>query len=278
MKTSEAINIGSKILKNRNIISHKIDAEIILSHVLKTSREKLLVNEHAISYTDLKRFKKIISRRLKKEPIAYIFNKKEFRSKDFYVFRNSLIPRPETELLIDPIIKKFKGKSLYFLDIGVGTGCIMLSILSELNNSRGLGIDICNKAISVAKINLETMKLNKRASLKCRSIDTIYNKKFDLIVSNPPYIVKREINQLSEDIKKFEPQKALDGGHDGLDVIRKVIYKSKNILKLNGILALEIGRGQYYSASNILRLNGFREIKKIKDYRDNVRCIFSTLK
>ena len=277
MKTSEVINIGSRILKNRNIISHKIDAEIILSHVLKTSREKLLVNEHAISYTDLKRFKKIISRRLKKEPIAYIFNKKEFRSKDFYVFRNSLIPRPETELLIDPIIKKFKGKSLYFLDIGVGTGCIMLSILSELNNSRGLGIDICNKAISVAKINLETMKLNKRASLKCRSIDTIYNKKFDLIVSNPPYIVKREINQLSEDIKKFEPQKALDGGHDGLDVIRKVIYKSRNILKLNGILALEIGRGQNYSVSNILKLNRFREIKKIKDYRDNVRCIFSTL-
>ena len=278
MKTSEAINIGSTILKNRNIISHKIDAEIILSHVLKTSREKLMINEQAISYTDLKRFKKIISRRLKKEPIAYIFNKKEFRSKDFYVVRNSLIPRPETELLIDPIIKKFKGKSLYFLDIGVGTGCIMLSILSELNNSRGLGIDICNKAISVAKINLETMKLNKRASLKCRSIDTIYNKKFDLIVSNPPYIVKREINQLSEDIKKFEPQKALDGGHDGLDVIRKVIYKSKNILKLNGTLALEIGRGQNYSVSNILRLNGFRVTKKIKDYRDNVRCIFSTLK
>ena len=277
MKTSEVINIGSKILKNRNIISHKIDAEIILSHVLKTSREKLLINEQAISYTDLKRFKKIISRRLKKEPIAYIFNKKEFRSKDFYVVKNSLIPRPETELLVEPIIKKFRGKSLYFLDVGVGTGCIMLSILNELNNSRGLGIDICNKAISVAKINLEIMNLNKRASLKCRSIDTIYNKKFDLIVSNPPYIVKREINQLSEDIKKFEPQKALDGGHDGLDVIRKVIYKSKNILKLNGILALEIGRGQNYSVSNILKLNGFREIKKIKDYRDNVRCIFSTL-
>ena len=277
MKTSEAINIGSKILKNRNIISHKIDAEIILSHILKTSREKLLINEQDISHTDLKRFKKIISRRLKKEPIAYILNKKEFRSKDFYVVKNSLIPRPETELLIDPIIKKFKEKRLYFLDVGTGTGCIMLSILNELNNSRGLGIDICNKAISVAKINLETMKLNKRASLKCRSIDTIYNKKFDLIVSNPPYIVKREINQLSEDIKKFEPQKALDGGHDGLDVIRKVIYKSKNILKLNGILALEIGRGQYYSVSNILRLNRFREIKKIKDYRDNVRCIFSTL-
>ena len=276
MQTSELINFGSKILR-KNTNSHRIDAEIILSHILKISREKILISENKVSKKNISKFKSLINRRLCNEPIAYILNKKEFRSKDFYVVKNSLIPRPETELLIDPIIKKFRGKSLYFLDIGVGTGCIMLSILSELNNSRGLGIDVCNKAISVAKINLQNMNFNKRASLKCRSIDTIYSKKFDLIVSNPPYIVKREINQLSEDIKKFEPQKALDGGHDGLDVIRKVIYKSKSILKLNGTLALEIGRGQNYSVSNILRLNVLRVTKKIKDYRDNGRCIFSTL-
>ena len=277
MQTSEIINIGSQALKNRNINSHRIDSEIILSHVLKISREKLLVNESDVSKKDLDKFRSLISRRLCNEPIAYIINKKEFRSEDFFVDNGSLIPRPETELLIDPIIKFFKKKSLFFLDIGVGTGCIMLSILRELNHSRGIGIDICKKAISNAKINLYKFKIENRARLLCKPVGQIFNQKFDLIVSNPPYVLKRDINRLSHDVKKFEPKKALDGGNDGLDVIKKVIYKSQSILKLNGILALEIGRGQYFSVLRILKQNGFKEVINIKDYKDNVRCIFSTL-
>mgnify|MGYP001426663559 FL=1 len=277
MKTSDLINTGSKILKESNIPTHRIDSEIILSHILKKDRERILINEDEITKNQFEIFNQLLTRRLNNEPIAYIINKKEFRSNSLYVAKNSLIPRPETELLIDPIISIFKRRKFYFLDAGIGTGCIIFSILNELKCSKGVGIDICNKAISVAKINLKNFKFSQRVKLHRRSIDQVFYNKFDLVVSNPPYVVRREINRLSDDIKKFEPKKALNGGNDGLDVIRKVIYKSKYILKINGILALEIGRGQYLSVLSILKKNKFKQIKIIKDYKDNVRCIFSTL-
>ena len=276
MQTSELINFGSKILR-KNTNSHRIDAEIILSHILKISREKILISENKVSKTNISKFKHLINRRLCNEPIAYILNKKEFRSKDFFVDKKSLIPRPETELIIDPIVKDFKNKSLFFLDIGVGSGCIISSILKEISHSKGVGIDISKDTILNAKINLLNLKVQNRARLLNRSFKNIFNHKFDLVVSNPPYVVRRDINRLSNDIKKFEPKRALDGGNDGLDVIRKIIYKSKSILKLNGVLALEIGRGQYFSVVKALKENGFRKSRVIKDYKNNVRCIFSTL-
>ena len=277
MKTTQLLDFGSNILRSKKIISHRIDSEVILSYILKISREKLLIKEDKVCNENIIKFRSLISRRLKQEPVAYIIARKEFRSEDFFVDKKSLIPRPETELLIDPIVKIFKNKNLFFLDIGVGSGCIIFSILKELNHSKGIGIDICKKAVLNAKINLNRFNLKNRVKLLNKSVDQVLNKKFDLVVSNPPYIVKREINRLANDIRKFEPKIALDGGNDGLDVIKKVIYKSKEILKLKGVLALEIGRGQYFSVARVLEENNFRQIRIVKDYQNNIRCIFSTL-
>tara|TARA_B100000959_G_scaffold258160_1_gene292826 strand:- start:133 stop:960 length:828 start_codon:yes stop_codon:yes gene_type:complete len=275
MNTTELLDLGAKVLKYNKIVSYRLDSEVILSNILNIPRESLLTKEYNVSKKKITKFKSFISRRSKLEPIAYIFKNKEFRSRDFFVDHKSLIPRPETELLIDPIIKIFQNKNLFFLDAGIGTGCITFSILNELKHSRGIGIDISNKTLMNAKINLK--KFNNRVKLLRRSIDDIRNIKFDLIVSNPPYVINREINRLSGDIKKFEPRIALDGGNDGLDVIKKVIYKSRYILKSNGILALEIGTGQYLSVTKLLKASNFRKKVLIKDYRNNVRCIFSTL-
>tara|TARA_A100001011_G_C14315137_1_gene847618 strand:- start:1115 stop:1954 length:840 start_codon:yes stop_codon:yes gene_type:complete len=277
MNTTELIKAGSEILKKNNISSYSLDSEIILSNILKITREKLLIYEDKVTNKIVKKFKKLIIRRSLKEPIAYIIKNKEFMSKSFYVDNKSLIPRPETELLIEEIIKIYRNKRLFFLDIGAGSGCIMLSILKNLNKSTGIGIDISKSTLINSKKNLKKFKLLNRSKLLHKSINEIRNIKFDLIVSNPPYVVRRDIKRLSNDVKKFEPIIALDGGNDGLDVIKKVIYKSKYILKSNGILALEIGKNQYGLVTKVLEANNFREKIVIKDYKNNIRCIFSTL-
>jgi len=164
-----------------------------------------------------------------------------------------LIPRPETELLCESVIKIFKNKNIHILDMGTGTGCIILSILSEIKEAKGIGVDVSIKAIKVAKKNSSKLGLNKRVKFFNKSLEDIYSYKFDLIVSNPPYVKTYDIKNLSDDVKRYEPKIALDGGTEGLDVIKKVIYKSNTILKKQGMLALEIGYGQYYKVSQILK-------------------------
>jgi release factor glutamine methyltransferase len=270
---------GSRILKSNSIKTNVLDSELILSDILKSQREKLIINsDHIVSEEVIDNFNKLILRRTKKEPIAYILNKREFWSKDFFVNQNTLIPRPETELLCEQLIKIFKGKSINFLDIGTGTGCILLTILSEISEAKGIGLDISKKAIDVARRNSKNLNLTSRAKFFTRSLEEIYGYKFDLVVSNPPYIKSIDLKNLQEDVRKFEPKIALDGGKEGLDVIKKVIYKSKTILKKLGLLALEIGHGQHYKVSQILKKQGFKEELLIRDYRNNVRCIVARLK
>ena len=279
MTPNELIKKGSDFLKKNDIKSHMLDSELILSGVSGQLREKFLVNNNfELNTTQIKSFNNLICRRaLGKEPVAYLLNNKEFWSINFNIDKNVLIPRPETELLVEEIAKYYEGKDPFILDVGTGSGCIIVSLLRELKKSKGIAIDISNKAIKIAIKNSKTNNIFNRIKFINTSISNFNNYKFDLIVSNPPYIVRHQLKNLDEDIKNFEPKIALDGGNDGLDVMRKVIYKSRKILKNNGMLAIEIGNGQYKKVSQILKLNKFKEKFLINDYKDNIRCILSAL-
>jgi len=277
MILEKTIRNASKILKNNNIHSHELDAQIILSDIMGVTREFLITNDHLpVSKKIQNSYKNAIKRRMKREPVAYIIGKKEFWSQKFKVNSATLVPRPETELLIYKIVKYFKNKSINILDIGTGSGCILLSILTELHLSHGLGIDVSAKAINTAHENSKNLNLLNRCKFKIYDINKFNLGKYDLIVSNPPYIPFKDIKNLSKDITNFEPIVALNGGNDGLDLIKKVIYKSKELLKRNGLLAIEIGTKQYIKVTNILAQEGFKEISKEYDYKSNVRCIIST--
>ncbi len=279
MTPNKLIKKGSNFLKKNKIKSYIIDTELLISSVSGKSREKFLLNSNLkMNQTQIRSFNNLIIRRaLRKEPIAYLTNKKEFWSMNFNVCKDVLIPRPETEILVEKVVRLFKDRNPFILDIGTGSGCIIISLLQELKSSKGVALDISSKALKVAMKNSNIYNTSKRIKFVNASISNFDSFKFDLIVSNPPYIARHQLKNLDIGIKKFEPKLALDGGNDGLDVMRKVIYKSRKILKNNGMLAIEIGNGQYRKVSQILKLNKFKEKFLIHDYKDNIRCILSVL-
>ena len=277
MILEHTIRQASKTLKKNNIESHQLDAEVILSNIMGVTREFLMVNsDFGIAKDVIQKYLIAIERRIKNEPVAYITGKKEFWSHDFIVNHNTLVPRPETELLIYKLINLYKNKKINILDIGTGSGCILLTLLKELKLAKGTGIDILPKAIATAISNAKKMKLFSRSKFKAVDLENFNATKCDLIVSNPPYISFKDLKNLSKDIRNFEPLVALNGGNDGLDIIKKVIYKSDCLLKKGGTLAIEIGNNQYSKVTNLLKYNGYREISKEFDYNNNVRCIITT--
>ncbi len=277
MNIQEAIKKGQIILKSNNIKTAELDSEILMSKALKKEKEYIIFNfEDKISEKHFRYFNMLIGQRSRGEPIAYLLKKKDFWKHEFIVNKDVLIPRPDTEILIEQVLKLTKYKSkLNILDVGIGSGCILLSILKEKKNFYGTGIDKSKKSLNICRINTNKLGLNDRVKLFKSDIDNFNHGKYDLIISNPPYIKKYDLKCLEKDVIDFEPKKALDGGINGLSVIRKVINKSSDLLKKNGFLILEIGFNQRNDVKKILNDKRLYIKKIIKDLGNNDRCIIS---
>ena len=277
MNSIELIRLGTKILQKSSKISAGLDSELILSNILKTTREKLIIHpKKNINKILENKFNSDIKARKLNKPIAYILGYKEFWKQKFVTDNNVLIPRPDTELIVENVIKNFKKKEIKnVLDIGTGSGCIILSILLERKKFKGIGIDTSKHAINVAKINAKMQQFGNRIRFINTDIDNFFSCKYDLIVSNPPYIKKSKLSSLIEDIRNFEPKLALDGGPDGFSTILKVIVKSSKLLKKKGMLFLEIDNTQVIKTKEMLKKYKFFTKDVCKDLSGNNRCIIA---
>jgi len=280
MLVNEAIAFAEQELKRSNNLNSRLDSEILVSHLINIPRESIYSKlKENLSYSKTEELQKLVSRRVKKEPIAYILNNKEFWSTNFYVDRSVLIPRPETEVLIDLILSQISNKNNYLniLDIGTGSGCILISLLKELVKAKGIGVDKSTKAIAIAKKNSISQQVDNRASFKNVNLEEIkFDKKFDLIVSNPPYLPDVSLKNLNLDIKLYEPKIALQGGVQGVDFLCKIINLASKILKINGLLALEIGDNQFHILAKYLKKNRFKILNKYILINKQVRCLLAT--
>ena len=280
MNIFEAIKKGDAILRESGIKSYKIDSEILMSRVIKKNRADIILNSKTeLSQKDYNLYENLIIQRSKQKPIAYLTGKKEFWKYEFSVTKDVLIPRPDTEIIVEKTLKLTKNKNkLKVLEIGIGSGCILLSILKERKSFYGTGIDISKKTIEICKINCKNLGLSSRVKLLKTDIDNFRYGKYDLIISNPPYIKKFDLKYLEKEVSFYEPKPALDGGLDGLSELKRVILNSSKLIKRNGKLVLEIAFDQAESVKSILKQNEFYINEIIKDLSKKNRCIISTRK
>ena len=278
MNYQELLVDASKQLNYYKFNSAKLDAELILSKTLGLSREKILLNlNEKINDEVLEKFNYFLKLRKQNRPIAYILGFKDFWKYKFQVDKNVLIPRPETEIIIEQALKNLpKLSKKNILDIGTGSGCIIISIIKERENCKATAIDKSLKALKVAKLNAEMHHVQKKIKFLNIDVDKYSANKYDLIVSNPPYIKDIEILSLDKDVKLNEPKLALSGGKSGLNKVFKVIKKSQKLLKTNGKLILEIGDKQSKEVKKYLIKNNFNQIKIFKDLSRKNRCVVST--
>ena len=269
---------GKNILKKNNIQSPHLDAELILSKVTNKKREEILLNiNNKLNNVHLRKFRNYLLRRKQKEPMAYILGYKHFWKYKFFTNNSVLIPRPDTELIVEETLKYIPiNQSKKILDVGTGSGCIVISLLKDRPKCKATALDISIKAINVAKTNAKLHQLENKINFINIDIDKYKSSNYDLIISNPPYINSIDLNRLDDDIKFHEPKLALSGGSDGFRSLKKVIKKSRELLKINGKLILEIGSGQKDKVIRLLNKYCYYVNTVSKDLSGNDRCIIST--
>ena len=280
MNIEIAIKKAFKVLKKNKISSALLDSELLLSKVIKKDREFVLLNlDKKLDQSDQESFKDLIIKRSKGKPLAYLTGVKSFWNYDFKVNEKVLIPRPDSEIIIEQVLDIYKNKNnLNFLEVGIGSGCISLSILKEKKSFLATGIDLSQDCVRISRLNANKLGVDNRIKLLKSDVDNLIFRKYDLIISNPPYIKKFDLNKLDKEVKNYEPNLALDGGLEGLSVIRKVIKKSSGLIKIGGKLILEIGYDQREPVKKMLINNNFYINRTLKDLAKNDRCIISTKK
>ena len=277
MKIQNAIDDAYIELKKNQIKSAQLDCEILMAQAIKKDREFVILNSsQEINQQNYFFYRKLINDRSKGKPIAYLIGKKAFWKHEFYISDKVLIPRPDTELIVEEVLRIFKYKDKKnLLDVGTGSGCLILSILKEKINFVGTGIDLSDDCLKICKINANYLGIKNRLKLFKSDIDNFYIGKYDLIISNPPYIKKLDLKTLGKEVN-FEPNLALDGGLEGLSEIRKVIIRSSELIKKGGKLILEIAYDQTREVKKLLKTQGFFINCVIKDLAKNDRCLIST--
>jgi len=245
----------------------ELDARIILKEVLSLDDKDLILKESLdIPEEMIEKIITIESRRLNGEPISKIFKKRDFYNSTFVISNDVLDPRPETELIVEianNYINKNEVKNI--LDLGTGSGCILLSILNENRMINGLGIDLSKEAISIAKQNSKKLNLETQSNFLVSNWMSSVNYKYDLVVSNPPYIASEDIKKLSKSVKIYDPILSLDGGDDGLNSYRLIASDLKRIISMNALIIIEIGYNQSLQVIDIFKKNDFKLIKKYND-------------
>lgn len=253
----ELLDWTAKYFAQKQFDSPRLDAEILLAHALKKKRIDLYVSHDQVPEQQLRdTFRELVKQRTEGCPVAYLVGKKEFFGLDFQVNQNVLIPRPDTECLVDAALRLAKKEGWKrILDIGTGSGCIAIALAKHLPGSTVCAVDISEKALEVARGNARNHQLDTRVEFLCGSLlgPVLGMELFDAIVSNPPYIPATEIEELEIGVKKYEPRSALDGGPEGLDIISKIIKQAPASLKNGGHLLIEVGAGQAETVGNLIK-------------------------